>query len=229
MTAVTESRSGDDGFTLIETLVTLAVLAFVSTLLLSAIVAVRQTARHMLSSDSDNVSVATAQSILRSRIEHLRAVPRSGGVSPVIDFEGNGEQLSFFAPPIERNAPGGLQAFRFLRTATGDVVLFSSPYLSENIDLRANGIAGWTPTKLLSGVDRLSIAYFGHQADGKGGTWQRFWSNRAQPPSLIRIGIQFAPGDRRSWPDLVVRPIATVNLACRLDPTTARCGDDLIR
>lgn len=229
MIARVHQRRRDAGFTLIEVLVTLAILGCVSGLLLSAIVTVRQTSRHMLSTDNDNISVASAQFILRSRVERLRAIPRPDRASPVIDFEGTGDELSFFAPPIERSAPGGLQAFRLLRTSTGDVALFSSPYLSENVDLHSHNIAGWEPTKLIDGVERLSISYFGPQLGTSAVAWQRFWNNRAQPPSLVRIGLDFAPGDRRSWPDLIIRPSASVNLACRIDPATARCGDELIR
>lgn len=221
--------TGEAGFTLLELLVTLAVLSCISTLLLGAVVTVRQSAQRLLSGDAASVSVGAAQSILRARIEGLRAVQRGDRATPVVDFEGTGDRLSFYAPPIGRDAPGSLQAFRLLRMATGDIVLFSASSLTENVDLRSPTIVGWTPTRLVEGASEMSLTYFGPAPGITGGAWQRFWSSRAQPPQLIRIAVKFPEGDRRRWSDLVVRPRVTVNLACRIDRATARCGETTSR
>ena len=220
-----QAPRGDAGFTLLELLVTLAVLSGISTLILGAIVTVRQTAQRLLEGETASASVGAAQSILRSRIEGLRPVPRSNVATPVVDLEGDGQRLSFYAPPIERDAPGSLQAFRLLRMATGDVVLFSASALTEDVDLRSPTIVGWTSTRLIDGVTDLSISYYGPAPGAAGPAWQRFWGNRAQPPQLIRIGLKFGDGDRRQWPELIIRPRVTVNLACRIDRVTARCGE----
>lgn len=220
---------GDAGFTLIELLVTLVVLSCISTVLLSAIVSVRQMGRHLLADEAAGSEVSAAQNILRARIESLRAVPRGDRATPVVDLQGNDQRFSFYAPPIGRDAPSSLQAFRLLRMATGDLVLFSSPALTEDIDLRAPGIAGWSATRLLAGVEELSLSYYGAAPGQSGARWQRFWSDRAQPPELIRIGVRFAANDRRSWPDLIIRPGVTMNMACRFDAISARCTEAAAR
>lgn len=52
-------------------------------------------------------------------------------------------------------------------------------------------------TELAAGVDRLELSYWM-------GGWRRDWT---QPtlPTLIRIRIGFSEGDRRHWPDIVIR------------------------
>ena len=229
MTVMAQSPRDDEGFTLLELLVTLGIMSFIATLLLGGVMTVRQSAQRLLTRDSASASVNAAQSILRARIEGLGAVPRPDRANPVVDFEGNGERVSFYAPPIGRDGPGSLQAFRLLRMATGDVVLFSASSLTENVDLRSPTIVGWTPTRLVDGASEMSLTYFGPAPGVTGGAWQRFWSARAQPPQLIRIAVKFPEGDHRRWPDLVVRPRVTVNLACRIDLATARCGDATAR
>jgi hypothetical protein len=62
---------------------------------------------------------------------------------------------------------------------------------------------------LLTGVERLEIAYWRDDADGKPG-WQREW-NEDSLPRLVRFHIVFAAGtrpaaDARSGPDIVVAP-----------------------
>ena len=36
--------------------------------------------------------------------------------------------------------------------------------------------------------------------------WLPVWRDRARPPGLVRIRLRLLPGDRRSWPELVVAP-----------------------
>jgi general secretion pathway protein J len=215
----------DSGFTLLEMLVTLAVLSAVSTLIMGAVFSMRHVARQLLAREAGNDEVQLAQEILRSRIQGLRAVPRAGRATGVVDFQGDDQRLSFYAPPLERDAPNSLQAFRLVRMATGNLMLFSASPLTENIDLSGPSLVGWRSTKLLDGVEELSISYFGPAPNAAGGRWQRFWYDRTQPPQLIRIAARFATGDRRSWPELIIRPSVTMNMACKFDTITSRCGD----
>lgn len=219
----------DQGFTLLEMLVTLAVLSAVSTVMLGAVMSVRNVARQLIERGSENEEVYAAQAILRSRIQSLRAVPRAGRATGVVDLQGDDQRLSFYAPPLDRDVPDSLQAYRLIRTATGDLVLFSAPSLSENLDLNGRSLVGWRRTKLLDGVEELSISYFGPAPDAAGGRWQRFWYDRAQPPQLIRVAARFYGTDRRDWPELIIRPTVTMNMACKFDVITSRCSDTAAR
>ena len=81
----------------------------------------------------------------------------------------------------------------------------------------------WTSITLARGASGLSLAYFGDDPLSGGRSWQTRWYDRPQPPDLIRVRIAFPAGDKRHWPDLVARPRATVNNACRIDPMSGRC------
>jgi len=211
---------GEAGFTLIELLVSLAILSLVATLLLGGVAMARQLASRMQRADQASESVIAAQTILRDRIEHLQAIPRADRAEPVIDIQGDEHVFSFYAPSLYREGLAGTQAFRLLRMATGDLVLFSASSLTENVDIRAPSLVGWKATRLLSGTGELSLSYF---AAGKG-VWQRYWFDQPQPPQLIRVRVRFPEGDARAWPDLVVRPQVTLNTACRIDQMSGRCA-----
>jgi general secretion pathway protein J len=155
----------------------------------------------------------------------MRAVPRPDRATPVIDVVGTDQRLGFYGTPLASKPSGGLQAFRLLLTATGDLVLFSAPSLTEDLDLRSPTIVGWNRTRLLTGVQEISISYFGPSPGESGARWQRFWGESPQPPLLVRVGVKFLDGDRRTWPELILRPRATVNMACRFDVVTSRCSD----
>ena len=63
-------------------------------------------------------------------------------------------------------------------------------------------------TVLLRNVGRMGIGYF-ESADPNGG--QPGWNdqlNAGQTPKLIKLTLEFPPGDRRHWPAIVVAPAA---------------------
>jgi general secretion pathway protein J len=65
-------------------------------------------------------------------------------------------------------------------------------------------------TVLLRGVGRMDIAYW-HGGDPSAAGDQSGWNdqlNANETPKLIKLSLQFPPGDRRSWPAIVVAPAA---------------------
>ena len=116
--------------------------------------------------------------------------------------------------------------FRLVRTAPGDIVLYSVSDLSDRVNAYAPGEAGWTPTVLLTGVEALEMGYYGAAPPDNQRRWRTQWVERQQPPELIRVRLAFKPGDPRSWPEFIARPAATVNSACRIDSFTGRCSGE---
>lgn len=215
-------RSPEAGFTLMELLVALAVLALAAGMLATtlggawaAIPLTRQPQR--------DESVIAAQRIVRARIERMTPVVRMDSTQQIVDARGYPRQFSFPAPPLDRSGPGELHRFRLMLTSTGDLVLFSASGLNDRIDLNDPSLVGWQATKLLGGVRDIDMAYYGPDRLHPAERWQAFWIDRAQPPALIRIRLHFGEGDRRRWPDLIVRPRATVNAACRISRASGRC------
>lgn len=211
------------GFTLVEMLVSLAILGLAAGMLLSALGMTGMIAAQASTRGADLDEVATAQMILRGRLERLRAVTRLDTSGPIVDAQGTAGDFSFVAPPLDRAKPDALQRYRILLDATGNLILYSASELDDRIDLHARELVGWTPTRLLSGVASLSIGYYGADLNNGGRRWQSFWANHPQPPDLVRIRIAFPPGDGRQWPDLVVRPRSTINSLCKIDELSGRC------
>ena len=65
-------------------------------------------------------------------------------------------------------------------------------------------------TVLLRGVGRMDIGYW-HGGDANAAGDQSGWNdqlNANETPKLIKITLQFPPGDKRSWPAIIVAPAA---------------------
>ena len=219
------ARLSEDGFSLIEMLVSLVLLSLVAGMLMSALSGAGGFSARAADTQSGSDQVAAAQMILRARIERLRAITRLDSSVPIVDARGGERDFAFFSTPTANDAPDIMPRYRLILTATGDLNLYAANGLDDRIDLNAKNLIGWQQKRLLQNVASLSISYFGADRIAGGRRWQNLWYDRPQPPELVRIRLGFPPGDRRQWADLVIRPRSTVNAACRIDAITGRCAD----
>lgn len=206
----------DSGFTLVELLVALAVLA-----LAAAIVAAGLTGAGRAWAGGDGrrqagEAVEAAQAVLRARIEQTVPVTQGSGAFAMIDFSGSDTVLSFLAPPAVAAGEGALRHYTLRLGGDGGLVLSSLP------DGRLNGAPPPREERILAGVGGIDLAYFGREADGRG-FWRDGWQGARALPELVRLRVRFPPGDRRWWPELIIRPGATVDTGCRLDRASGRC------
>jgi general secretion pathway protein J len=166
-------RARESGFTLLELLVSLFILALTAAMLMAGMVTVRQVAERSARQAATGESIVTAQTILRERMENI---------------------VSFFAPAPPAQRPSTVARYRLVRTAPGDIVLYSVSDLSDRVNAYAPGEAGWTPTVLLTGVEALEMGYYGAAPPDSQRRWRTQWVERQQPPELIRVRIAFKPG-----------------------------------
>ena len=223
---MTGRRQSEAGFTLIELLVSLAIVAVLAGMVLAGGQLGFQTAAQAKARGVGNASIITSQTVLRDRIEALVPNTRFEFARPIADIRGDAALLSFFAPAPPADRPASLMRYRLARSAEGELVLFALADTAAGTDPFAPGQAGWTPQVLLTNVERLDIAYYGSLPGEARRDWRESWIERGAPPELIRIRVAFFEGDRRQWPDLIIRPVPTVNASCVVDPETGTCSAD---
>ncbi|MGI9169443.1 MAG: hypothetical protein ACR2FH_04605, partial [Caulobacteraceae bacterium] len=134
-----------------------------------------------------------------------------------IDLAGGPRGVAFLAPPMEAGRPAPLRRYRLDLTDGGDLVLSS---MSDVAVLTDPGVRRQI---LLTGVRQLDIAYFGSRSPDFTHQWRTDWTGQVLPPEAIRIRLAFRPGDPRQWPDLIVRPRATIDAGCILSAATSHC------
>lgn len=205
------------GFTLIELLVSLAILTMFATLLVQGVASGRTLARLIEKRTVAGETVQAAQGMIRDRIERAVPLTRLDASSPYVDFSGRDDAIEFFAPPAASARPAGIRRQRLRLTGRGDLVLGVA---AANRD----GRPGFDDRTLLSNVRGVDIAYFGATGAADGAPrWTAVWDFRPALPRLVRVRVRLAAGDRRAWPDLLIRPGATIDSNCRIDRATGGC------
>ncbi len=216
-------RPQERGFTLIELLVSLGLLAVAATLLMSSLTMARSVERRAEAFAAATESVAAAQGLLRDRMEMMLPETYFLGVEAVTDVRGGAEIFSFTATPPDSQRPSPPRRYRLALTRAGELSLFDTTLLATRPDPMAPSVAGWNRAPLLGNVARLQIGYFGIAPPDNQRRWRARWEQRPNLPELVRVRVSFPPGDPRIWPELLVRPAASVNAWCIIDSVTGRC------
>ena len=59
---------------------------------------------------------------------------------------------------------------------------------------------------LLERISGAAFSYYGATEANEEPEWRDAWEGAQSPPLLVRLDVTFPKGDRRYWPELVVRP-----------------------
>lgn len=209
-------RRKSDGYAIAEMLASLLIMGMISMLMISGVVTGRHVWERMDTVAEASESVGGVQMLLRQRIERSFPATQYNETPPFVDFYGNGNTLVFLAPPREAQSPQGLRRYKLWLNGQGELVLSSASDLAIDPNKPDENLI------LLKGAQSLDLAYYGPSPKGDIG-WQLIWLNRSALPRLIRIHVEFRPGDPRQWPDMLIKPLNTIDSGCVLDTATGGC------
>ncbi len=190
------------GFTLLEVLVALAVLGLVSAMLVGG---VRFGARAWEAQDS-RLAAASELDAVRTLLGQLIAASAPlplvglGAQNAPLYLDGRADGITMVTELPEALAGRDLYDASLALAGAGRLVLRWRPHL------RPRGGASpppWQETEILRGVAALKLQYFAPATEDEPGRWSADWRLAAALPALVRLRLEFAPGDRRRWTELV--------------------------
>ncbi len=192
------------GFTLLETLVVVAVLGFLMVGLTQGVRAGIALWEAQSRRVGETAELDAAARILRTLLSGI-APPASAELAPVAggaaELKGTANGLTFVG-----DLPTGLgttqRANISLELRQGRLMLRWTPHRHELSNAPAPEPV---ETELIRRVDRLDLAYWGSPSPEQPASWRTQWDGPAIP-ELIRLCLVFAKDDRRRFPDLIAAP-----------------------
>lgn len=189
------------GFTLVELLAALAILA-VLTGVLAAALSTGFTGRERITARADALEeLRAAQSLIRRTLSEARPVQWTAqGRFTVAAFDGAPGRVSFIGTLPGFDGPGGLHQIRF-GVEDGALVMERALTAGEEQVFRTAD-----PVVLLRDVAALRVTYFGKRARATQGQWHPEWKDEASLPDLVRLEVESSVAGKPLWPALVVAP-----------------------
>jgi general secretion pathway protein J len=196
MTAVlSPGHERDSGFTLVEVLVSLALIALITVYLASGFDHVRRVAT--LSDELDGaVTLEAVRSYLAHSLANAQGPPPQQGQAASLSFAGQSNMIAYVTPSDGLLDRGGLYRIE-LSGDESELVLRRELFPSGD----AEG-ARDRPRTIEAG--RLQMRYWGLAEGEEAPRWHAAWNEAKSLPVLVEIRLE--PAARRAvWPPLVVR------------------------
>jgi len=196
------------GFTLVELLVAMTLLAFLSITLFGGLRFGARSWEAVVDSSAERDRIASTQTFLRDRLGQLTlpGPARLRQIDAEGRLDGGPDRVEFIAPWLSALSLGGLYRFTLWHDDTGNgrLMLRWAPAEADPDALEELGdLAG--VRVLLDGVAAFSLSYYG-AADGDAEPeWLDRWESPGAPPQLVRVDLAFADA-RLVWPVFIVAP-----------------------
>ena len=196
------ARTGQAGFTLLELLVAVTLLAYVATLLAGGL---RLGLRAWETIEQRGGTIHNVQ-VVQHFLRHTLAEALPPNADDPLEariFDGERDRLAFVAP-LPAHLGGGLHRLAVELAPGADgraLVLQLRPYHPRDPD------AGEAETfVLLERVERLELTYYESGPAPGDGQWRDRWQDRPELPALVHINLTLDGDGRRLWPGLAARP-----------------------
>ncbi|NJO34670.1 MAG: prepilin-type N-terminal cleavage/methylation domain-containing protein [Rhodospirillales bacterium] len=197
----------EDGFTLVEILVSLALLTFIVGLLAGALQFARGTWEAAANIDR-HAGHDMAESFLRARLsEAMPLYERAIGGTVRVAFSGTADTLSFVAPAP--NGPHGAGLYQYalgLAAGAGHNVLTVAlaPYVAKRAGQGAE--TARDDHVLVPNVKSFGLRYYGRNHQRAQPAWHSAWTRTDILPELVEISLVHGEGALSIAIELQLRP-----------------------
>jgi general secretion pathway protein J len=185
----------EDGFTLIEILVSLALLTFIAGLLAGALQFARGTWDAAAKLDR-HAGHDMAEGFLRARLgEAMPLYERAVAGTVRVAFSGTADTLSFVAPAPNGPLGTGLYQYKLgLAAGAGRNVLMVglSPYVAKQTERGAE--TGGVDYALATDVKSFGLRYYGRNQQRAQPAWHGTWTRTDILPDLVEIALVHGEG-----------------------------------
>jgi general secretion pathway protein J len=193
------------GFTLLELLIALTLLAVTTSLLVNAIGSARQALR-IVDRRVAHATVPAVQSVLRRLLTESRpGLDMTQKAEADRAFAGEPGKMGFVSSFVPQGQYGGLWRYEIALDADAGASRPGAVVLTQHL-VRPASSAAAAPlrTVVIDGVAALRLRYFGAPDEDSTPQWHDSWRDPRRLPRLVSLDVTFAQTDGHEWTPLVV-------------------------
>jgi len=218
------SRAG--GFTLLELVVALTLLALMAAVLFGALGFAGRSWEGGEAKAEASASMRLSEGFLRAQLESMHPMRMRKIVEFPLLFAGSRDELRYAAPLPSRISGGGIWYYRLAVASEGERSRLTLERVVPDVDAVAPPeFDGADRSILAEDIGELKIGYYGRDVGAAAGvspTWRDSWDDHNRLPLLVRIEV--LPRKGAAWPLLLVAPRQAPESGCRQWDTGAeRC------
>jgi general secretion pathway protein J len=224
---MTTGRFHAGGFTLVELIVALVLMAGMASILFGSLSLAARSWDGGEAKVGQVSDMRSAQTYLRAQIS-AQYPQRMWKVAELpLLFAGERDEMRYAAVLPERVAAGGVYFFRLAVVRTGEKSqLVQERVVPDVAALQPPEFGDAERSVLAEGIAELRIGYFGRDpgaSDADTPTWRERWEDRQRLPLLVRLDVKPVKG--AAWPTLVIEPRRSPEAGCPVwDPARNRCA-----
>lgn len=211
------SRIG--GFTLVELLIAISLLALMSSVLFGSLNLAGRSWDAGEAKAESTANMRLASDYLRTQLSSQHPQRMRKRLEFPLLFAGEREEIRYAAPLPGRVGLGGIWYYRVVLapvTNKDRQALVLERMIPDLESTATPSFAGAESSVLADDVKSLKFSYFGVDADASPEmrpTWRDRWDNPQQLPQLIRMEV--VPRKGEPWPAVVVAPRSAPESGCR--------------
>ena len=195
----------EGGFTLVELLVAITLVALITTLLFGGLRFGTRAAAAVAVRVDRSAEIVGVYNFMQNELADARLLPPTNDpAQQTQSFDGEPDSISFVTIPPAYLALGGYHRLRMTTAGSGAARSVIVAWEQVPRGIWPEQALTLHPSLLLDKVASLEFAYFGVAEANHPPEWQDHWTDRTDLPQLIRLRITLADG----WqaPDLIVAP-----------------------